>query len=293
MSFPDRWLVLTAHIAADDPLRDLLAEGLIAYGGLSILEEPGSLTTYLNPPPDPEVLIREAETFLTDWIADDAPALTWRWQQNEDWEREWRKGLQPRKVSSRFVVKPSWTEWNASREEIIIEIDPEMAFGTGEHATTRGCLRLLDEVFRPGDSVLDIGSGSAILAIAAARLGASRVLAVEYDPDANINARDNISRNAVEDRVELREALATPPLLRELGSYDLILANILSGVIRPLLPALREGLAPGGRLIVSGILQREAADVVSDAGGAGLRLVKEDAEEDWWSAVLEPSNERD
>jgi ribosomal protein L11 methyltransferase len=289
MPSPERWLVLTARISDDDPLRDLLAEGLLALGGLSVLEENDTLTTYLKPPSSVEQFLDQAARFLAEWIADDAPKLTWRWQQNEDWEKEWRRGLQPRKVSARFVVKPSWTEWAAAPGEVVIEIDPQMAFGTGEHVTTRGCLRLLDRLFQPGDRTLDIGSGSAILSIGAARLGASEVIAVEFDADANINARENIERNDAQHRVELWEAMADEPLLASLGAFDMILANILSGVIRPLLPALARSLRPGGRLIVSGILERERDAVVADAEAVGLRLLEEDREEEWWSGGLKVS----
>jgi hypothetical protein len=92
MRKPDRWFVLTAHVAADDPLRDLLGEGLLALGGLSVLDEGDALTTYLEPPSDGPARLLEVERFLAEWLADDAPELTWRWQANEDWEREWRKG---------------------------------------------------------------------------------------------------------------------------------------------------------------------------------------------------------
>jgi ribosomal protein L11 methyltransferase len=283
---PDRWLVLTAHTPENDPIRDLVAEGLLALGGLSVLEGREDLTTYLLPPQDPEAWLREASRFLREWVADEPPRLTWRWQPNEDWEREWRRGLAPRKVSNRLIVKPSWTEWEASPGEVVVQIDPQMAFGTGEHATTRSCLRLLDDALRPGDRVLDIGSGSGILAIAAALLGAREVVAVESDPDANLNARDNFVLNCAADRIQLHERLADAPLLASLGFFDVILANILSGVIRPLLPALRDALAPGGRLIVSGILDRERDEVVAAAETAGLGLRREELEEEWWSGLM-------
>ena len=286
MPHPDKWLVLTVRTAPGDPLRDLLAEGLLALGGSSVLDEGDALTTFLDPPSDPEAFLVEASRSLADYSAGPTPTLSWRWHANEDWAREWRRGLAPRKVSRRFVVKPTWTEWTPAPGEVVIEIDPQMAFGTGEHATTRGCLRLLDESFSPGDRTLDIGSGSGILSIGAALLGASEVIAVEFDPDANINARENFERNGVLDGIELREELADARLIRELGGFDMILANILSGVIRPLLPALAGALRPGGRLIVSGILQSERAAVVDDAMAAGLKVVMEDREDEWWSALL-------
>jgi len=169
----------------------------------------------------------------------------------------------------------------------VIEIDPQMAFGTGEHATTRGCLRLLDGIVPPGGSVLDIGSGSAILSIAAARMGAGRVVAIESDPDANLNARENLEANGVTDRVEIVEATADAGLVERFGAFDVILANILSGVIKPLLPAMTGALRSGGRLILSGILQSESDDVVAAAAATGLRLVAEDREDEWWSGLME------
>jgi ribosomal protein L11 methyltransferase len=284
---PDRWFVLTARVPADDPLRELLGDGLLALGGLSVVEEGDALTTYLPPPEDPEARLAEAERFLREWLLDDrAPELSWRWQADEDWARTWREGLAPRKLTDRIVVKPTWTEWKPSPGEVVIDIDPQMAFGTGEHATTRGCLRLIDRHMREGARVLDVGSGSAILAIAAALLGAREVTAVEYDPDANINARENLEQNGVADRVTLLESMADEELLAELGTFDLILANILSGVIRPLLPALKAALAPDGTLIVSGIMLSEHEKVVTDALSAGLHVVDTDPEEEWWSAAL-------
>lgn len=290
MTAQSRWFVLSARLPTEDPLRDLLGEGLLALGGLSVSERGDELITYLPAPEDPDAYLVEAERFLKEWLLDDhPPELTWWWQEDEDWSREWKKGLTARVVTPRIVTRPSWVEYEPEPGQIVIDIDPQMAFGTGEHATTRGCLRLLDAQVREGDRVLDVGSGSAILSVAAARLGAGEVIAVEYDADANINARENLERNGVVGRVRLIEAMADAPLLESLGRFDLVVANILSGVIRPLLPAFREALGPGGRLIVSGIMQQEADEVVAAAAAAGFRLASEDREEEWWSALLLPS----
>ena len=291
MTAPDRWFVLSVRAPSAD-LAPLVAEGLVALGGGAVVEEGDALVTYLPPPADPEALAADARARLAAALPGAAePELSWRWQEAEDWARKWKEGLRPRPVTDRVVVKPTWTEWDAAPGQVVIDIDPQMAFGTGEHATTRGCLRLLDGVLRPGDRVLDVGSGSAILAIAAALLGAGETIAVEYDPDANLNARENLELNGVEGRVRIVEAMADPPLLRELGRFDLLLANILSSVIRPLLPAFREALggSAGGRLIVSGILRAEHADVVRDAEAAGFRVARTDEEEEWWSALLVPA----
>jgi ribosomal protein L11 methyltransferase len=287
---PARWLVLTVE-APSPEFAGLVAEGLLALGGAAVEERGASLVTYLLPPDDPEALAREARERLAEWLPDGARvAVSWRWQEDEDWAAEWKRGLGPRQVTDRLVVKPTWTEWEAAPGQVVVDVDPQMAFGTGEHATTRGCLRLLDAVVRAGDRVLDVGSGSAILSIAAARLRAREAVAVEYDPDANLNARENLERNGVADRVRIVEALADEALLEGLGRFDLVLANILSGVIRPLLPAFRRALggSPAGRLVVSGILQPESPDVVCDAEAAGFRVERVDEEEEWWSALLRP-----
>jgi ribosomal protein L11 methyltransferase len=288
LASPDRWLVLTVHLASPD-LRALAADELIAKGGSSVVEEGDAVTTFLPAPADPERAVAELLERFREQLPPDADArVEWRWQENEDWARTWKRGLQPRQVTDRIVVKPTWTEWERRGDEVVIDVDPQMAFGTGEHATTRGCLRLLDAALRPGDRVLDVGSGSAILAIAAARLGAGEIVAVEFDPDANLNARENLEQNGVADRVRIVEAMADAILLADLGRFDLLLANILSGVIRPLLPAFRAALAEGGRLILSGILQAEHEEVVRAARDAGLRVEREDREDEWWSALLLP-----
>ena len=290
MNGPARWLVLTVQSPSPD-LLPLVAEGLLALGGSSALEEGARVSTYLPAPADLDAFLDHARRALADELPGFRDAdLAWRWQPDEDGALAWKQGLQPRKLTERLIVKPTWTEWRAAPGELVLEIDPQMAFGTGEHATTRGCLRLLDAALRPGERVLDVGSGSAILAIAAARLGAREVVAVEFDPDANLNARENLQRNGVADRVRIVEAVATPELLASLGRFDVVLANILSSVIRPLLPAFRAALAgsPGGRLLVSGILQSEHAELVRDAEAAGFRVTAVDEEEEWWSAVLAP-----
>ncbi|MHB1168756.1 MAG: 50S ribosomal protein L11 methyltransferase [Longimicrobiales bacterium] len=204
-----------------------------------------------------------------------------------DWSAEWRRGLRARRVGRRIVVAPTWTTPDLRDGDVLLSIDPEMAFGTGEHGTTRGMLRLLQEIDCEGARVLDVGTGSAILAIAAALLGATHVDAVESDADALINARDNVERHGVHAQVQLTRALVDSEWLEGRGDYDVILANILSSVIRPLLPAFRRALRPGGALLLSGILEEEADDVLADAAAAGFALRVEDLEDEWWSARLQ------
>jgi ribosomal protein L11 methyltransferase len=268
----------------------LATEALVELGASSVQEEGGALTTWLPISGDPEPLAALAEEALTRALGGEAVRVSWEVREGEDWLAGWRRGLEPRRVSPRLVVKPSWANYSPSPGERVVEIDPQMAFGTGEHATTRGCLRLLDTCVREGDRVLDVGSGSAVLAIAAALLGAREVVAVEHDPDANLNARENLERNGVAGRVRLVEGMADPAWIAAAGRFDLVLANILSGVIIPLLPSLHGALggSPDGRLIVSGILHTEADGVSSAARGAGFAVEAVDEEEEWWSAQLRP-----
>jgi ribosomal protein L11 methyltransferase len=164
-----------------------------------------------------------------------------------------------------------------------------MAFGTGEHATTRGALRFIESCVQPGDRVLDVGTGSAILAIGAAMCGAADVLAVEYDADAIVNAHDNIDRNGVADVVKLDTAMVDDAYLqrRGAGAFDVIAANVLSSVLLPLLPSFHRALRPSGHLILGGILEADADEMIDAAERADFTLRSEDLEEEWWGGLLQ------
>lgn len=172
---------------------------------------------------------------------------------DEKWGERWREFFQPLRVTDRIVVGPPWAEMDPGPDGFVIVIDPKMAFGTGRHESTRLALRALERVVQPGDRLLDLGAGSAILGIAAAKFGAT-VLAVDVDPAALENARENVSANGVADRVEI-----VCGALDDVSetAFDVLVANIQSNVLVPLLGGLRTRLRPGGRLILSGILDRE------------------------------------
>ena len=172
---------------------------------------------------------------------------------DEPWGERWREFFQPLRVTDRIVVGPPWAEMDPGPGGFVIVIEPKMAFGTGRHESTRLALRALERIVRPGDRLLDLGAGSAILSIAAAKLGAT-VLAVDIDPVALDNARENLVANGVADRVEI--ICGSLDGVSE-TNFDVIVANIQSNVLIPLLADLRERLRTGGRLILSGILDRE------------------------------------
>jgi ribosomal protein L11 methyltransferase len=159
--------------------------------------------------------------------------ISWREVKEEDWANAWKEHFHPVRIGERLVIKPSWEEYAAGDGELVIELDPGMAFGTGTHATTAMGLRLLEEVVRPGDTVFDIGTGSGILAVAAAKLGAATVRAVDLDPVAVRVAGENVAANAVGDRVTV---VAGDLLTGFEGKADVIIANIVADVIIRLVP---------------------------------------------------------
>lgn len=283
--WPERWMVLTVRVPSEE-LADELTEGLVALGGSAVEEEMDLLTTYIPEPPDPDAFLREAATRLAS-LAGAEPEMLWRWQADEDWSRRWKEGLAPRRVGTRTVVTQPWNPVAASDGRFVIVIQPATAFGTGEHATTRGALELLERAIAGGERVLDVGTGSGILAIAAARLGADAVVAVDSDPDAIDNCRENLDRNGVADTVALERAAVDQAFLAaDKAGFDVIVANVLSGVLVPLLPAFAAALRPRGRLILAGILDREAAGVNAAATAAGLALAEERVEGEWWTGLL-------
>jgi ribosomal protein L11 methyltransferase len=282
----DHWLRVTVRCPSDE-LAGLLAEGLVACGGTAVEDKGEELVTYFADGGDSGFRQRLREE-LAQVTGGEAPELSFEDVPEQDWLALWRAGLGPRRVGDRIIVAPTWSEVDSAGDAIVIRIDPQMAFGTGEHASTRGVLRLMQRVVAPGERVLDVGAGSAILAIAAARLGATRVLAVESDIEAIENAGENIDRNGATGEVTLLCALVDDAFLggRGDGSFDGILANVLSGVLKPLLPAFHRSLAPAGWAILSGILLEEAADMRAAAATAGFAVEAEDAEEQWWSVLL-------
>lgn len=200
-----------------------------------------------------------------------------------DWSERWRAGLQAHDLGP-LTIAPPWLASNLENERSVI-IDPGMAFGTGEHPTTRGVIRLLPAVMREGDRVADLGAGSAILSIAAVKLGAAHSFAIELDADAIGNAEENVTRNNVAGRVTVLEGDAAL-LLPLVAPVDLILANIISTVLVELLPMMSAALAAEGRAILSGILREERAAMLETLENEGWRVEREDVEDIWWTVAV-------
>jgi ribosomal protein L11 methyltransferase len=201
-----------------------------------------------------------------------------------DWAEAWKAQLSVLHIGKHIVIRPSWLDYAPAPEDIMIDLDPGMAFGTGLHPTTQLCLEALERLVQPGAQVLDLGTGSGILAIAAAKLGARSVKAVDNDPVAAKTARENTSVNSVQEIVDVvRGSLGDVA-----GRYDLVMVNILAQVIAEM---LREGLGarlkPGGKLIAAGIIVDQEAHVVEALGQGKLALFERRQRGDWVCLVAE------
>lgn len=203
------------------------------------------------------------------------------WVDDEEWAAAWKKFFKPIKMG-RIVIKPSWEEFEARDGEIVVEIDPGMAFGTGGHASTKLCLLALQEHIRGGETVLDVGTGSGILALAAAKLGASRVLGLDNDPVAVKVARENVHRAGLQEKLAVE--LGDSPLAFE-GVANVVVANIVPNVIIPMADALSAKAMPGGMVITSGIILERAAEVRTALEKAGLLTYQQLIDGEWVALV--------
>jgi ribosomal protein L11 methyltransferase len=215
----------------------------------------------------------------------DPGAVAWKWLEERDWAEAWKENYQPVAVGRRLLIVPSWLNVPEGESRMVIRMDPEMAFGSGTHGTTRGCLELLEEVAEAGalGRVLDMGSGSGVLAIWAAMLGADEVIATDLDPVAVETAARNAACNGVAERLQIVECSVVPE-----GRYRTIVANILASVLMSCAGSLVAALEPGGQLILSGILREQAREVQLAFEGEGVRLERTLFREEWAVLLLKP-----
>jgi len=270
-----RWVSLRIDAPAG-PVHDRVIEMLVDGGAGAVQELDAALLTHLQEGAALDALCEALE---------DAGATVRQTSLGDvDWSTRWVTRVGVQRIG-RLAVAPPWMSEEIADAEIQILIEPAMAFGTGEHETTRGVLALMQPLVQRGAFVADLGSGSGVLAIAAARLGASRVVAIEMDPDAIGNAMENVERNGVGAQVTVLQGDASV-LLPLVAPVTLVLANIISSVLIELSPLMYRALPSGGKAVISGILVSEREHLLSSLAVDGWRLESELREGEWWSSVI-------
>ncbi|MDU2066958.1 MAG: 50S ribosomal protein L11 methyltransferase [Sporomusaceae bacterium] len=202
--------------------------------------------------------------------------------QEEDWASCWKEFFHPVKVGERIVIKPTWEEYEAGVDDLIIELDPGMAFGTGTHHTTAMCIRHLEELVKPDMQIFDVGTGSGILSIASAKLGAAAIKAVDLDSVAVRVAKENVALNQVAETVTVSQG---DLLTGVTGKADLIIANIIADIIIKVIPDVKERLKPDGFFVSSGIITERLSDVTAVLLEQGF-VVDKVSEEGGWVAIV-------
>ncbi|AWI03317.1 50S ribosomal protein L11 methyltransferase [Clostridium drakei] len=195
----------------------------------------------------------------------------------EDWENNWKKYYKPTKVGERVVVKPIWEDYSKKDDELVVELDPGMAFGTGTHETTRMCIKALEKYVKPESEIFDIGTGSGILAITAAKLKAKEVIGVDLDPVAVKSASENVKYNDV-DNIKILHGNLMEVVQ---GKADIVVANIIADVIIFLTDGVKDFIVPGGRFICSGIILDRKDDVVNKLESSGFNIEEVNVDGEW------------
>ena len=274
MSDNNSWVTVRVHPGSH---REEVIAALFEQGAQGIHELGESIVTQVPSQAHADALVCAALAASSDARVDTEPLV------QVDWSEQWKQGIHEQ-VLDRLTVVPPWLLEGRDLARTIV-IDPGMAFGTGEHATTRGVIRLLQRIIRAGDHLADLGTGSAVLAIAAAKLGARHVAAIELDHDAISNAEENVRRNDVADVVTVIEGDAGT-LLPLVAPVRVITANIISSALLELLPIMADALEAGGSAILSGILDEERPMMLRALNDSGWVVDAEDREDIWWSATI-------
>ncbi len=287
-----KWLKIT--IKADPVLVEAISDFLIGIIGAGVetgaVDEDsyGTINGYVEQADPNQAVIDSILDKVSDYLAEltslfnvTEPTLTSTIIEEEDWGKSWKEHFKPFAIVPGLVISPTWEEYRAQPGELLIEIDPGMAFGTGHHATTTLSLKCIKEVLESSDTdqrVLDVGTGTGILGIAAALFGAVEVLGIDNDPEAVSAAKENVARNRLQKSMQVSLA----PLSTLEVSYDVVVANIIHDVLVELSADLIRLTTTGGVLILSGILIGEQVEsVVSLFTEAGFSLKKEVVSGEW------------
>ena len=282
---PSSWLQLS--VRTDPAAIDAVSNFLIERGSPGVVIKKTEIQAYFVHSTEDALIRKDIKRFLRGLgrLYTQEPRLRWRLLKDRDWNSSWHRFFKPQKVGDAFWVTPPWAASPTFRHRRVITIEPGMAFGTGTHATTRGCMEFIEKVaasFRgTGFNALDVGTGSGILAIALAKLGANRVWAVDTDPVALKVAGENLRCNSVRDKIQLSGSQVS----RIRKSFPVVVANLTAETILDLAAALEKRVAPQGFLVLSGILNQKTKQVINQFA-ANFRVTRRKREKEWVTLLL-------
>lgn len=288
---------IVQELVSDFMMEELGCSGIVLeetrYKDLKIVsEERDIIKGYLwinpdNPLTEAElrnIIAKKKKQFVKNGISEDNLGswdVSFANTPEEQWAHNWKKFWHPMKIGNRIVVCPSWEEYSPSENEIIIELDPGSAFGTGTHQTTRLCMIAMEKYLKKGDNIADVGMGSGILSIAGLKLGAKKAVGVDNDPSVIEVAKDNAKKNNVFELVDFYAGSAC-----DINSqFDFVAANILHHILIEIMEDLTKLIKPSGLIVLSGIIKEKEQDVLKSALNSGLKLI-EIIEEDNWVAIV-------
>ncbi len=274
----DTYLDIHISVPPDEYIRELIPAALADHPFEGFVEDDRGIHCYIKKEDwhgEIDAVLRDiAEQFHLEFIDHIGTAEI----QHRNWNEEWERTIQPIHVSDRFIITPSWHPVEPTDGKTVIVIDPKMTFGTGYHETTRLMMRMMEQYIRQGQSVLDVGTGTGILAIGAALLGASHVIGVDIDEWSLDNGIENAERNNVRGSIDIRiGSLETVPE----RNFDVILANIIRNTILELIDTMLEALAPKGVLLLSGLLATDRGAIEQALTERGCRVLTVLQENDW------------
>ena len=276
---------LKLTIRTDKPVNELIVGFLSGASATGFVEEPEKVECYFTK----EMWTRQIEMLVVrflDQLKSEGLVNSYTYAleeiKNIDWNGQWESSIEPIEVTPNVAIKPSWKEYTGNAD-IVIEIDPKMSFGTGHHETTRMMIQMIEKYLKRGDVVLDVGTGTGVLAIVAAKLGAKKVVGLDTDEWSIENARENVIKNDVADIVNI-----LPGEISAVKSsvFDMVLANLNRNTLLNIAPDINQAIAKGKPLIVSGILTLDEGSIVSCYEETGLKFVESNHEGDWTVVVF-------